>query len=91
MLDCILGRSDIMISEAEKKNLKIGYKQTMKALINKCEKVYVAEDSEERIRQAVIKTANDNGSVINFVSTMQELGKLCGISRGASCAVIVNE
>ena len=80
-----------MISSSEKKNLKIGYKQTMKALVNKCEKVYVAEDSEERIRQAVIKAANENGSVINYVATMQELGKLCGISRGASCAVIAND
>ena len=80
-----------MISESEKKSLKIGYKQTMKALVNKCEKVFVAEDSEERIRQAVIKTANENGSAINYVATMQELGKLCGISRPASCAVIVND
>ena len=80
-----------MISEAEKKNLKIGYKQTMKALSGKCEKVYVAEDCEERIRQAVIKAANDNGSGIYYVATMQELGKLCGISRPASCAVIAND
>ncbi len=80
-----------MISSSEKKNLKIGYKQTMKALINKCERVYVAEDCEDRIRQAVLKTASENGSAINYVATMQELGKLCGISRPASCAVIVNE
>ena len=80
-----------MISETEKKNLKIGYKQTMKALVNKCSKVYVAEDSEERIRQAVVKAASDNGSSINYVATMQELGKLCDISRPASCAVIVND
>ena len=46
-----------MISSSGNKSLKIGYKQTMKALANKCEKVYVAEDSEDRIRQAVEKAA----------------------------------
>ena len=91
MLDCILGRSDIMISEAEKKSLKIGYKQTMKELIKMCSRVYIAEDCEDRIKDAVKNAANGNGSLINYVATMQELGKLCGISRPASCAVIVND
>ena len=91
MLDCILGRSDIMISSSEKKNLKIGYKQTMKALVNKCAKVFIAEDSEDRIKDAVKNAAQENGSDIHYVATMQELGKMCEISRGASCAVIAND
>ena len=90
MLDCILGRSDIMISEAEKKYLKIGYKQTMKALSKKCAKVFIAEDCEDRIKDAVKKAALENDSPVYYITTMHELGKLCEISRGASCAVIEN-
>ena len=80
-----------MISEAEKKNLKIGYKQTMKELVKECSRVYIAEDCEDRIKDAVKNAAEKTSSDICYVATMQELGKLCGISRGASCAVIVNE
>ena len=79
-----------MISSSEKKNLKIGYKQTMKALVNKCAKVFIAEDSEDRIKDAVKNAAQENGSDIYYIATMQELGKICEISRGASCAVIEN-
>ncbi len=80
-----------MISEAEKKNLKIGYKQTMKALSNKCAKVFIAEDCEDRIKDAVKNAADQTGSDIYYIATMQELGKICEISLGASCAVIVND
>ncbi len=80
-----------MISEAEKKNLKIGYKQTMKALCKKCAKVFIAEDCEDRIKDAVKNAADQTGSDIYYIATMQELGKLCEISLGASCAVIVND
>ena len=79
-----------MISSSEKKNLKIGYKQTMKALSKKCAKVFVAEDCEDRIKDAVKNAAQENGSDIYYIATMQELGKMCEISRGASCAVIEN-
>ena len=77
-----------MISSSEKKNLKIGYKQTIKALSKKCAKVFVAEDCEDRIKDAVIKLAQENNSDICYIATMQELGKMCEISRPASCAVI---
>lgn len=80
-----------MISSSEKKNLKIGYKQTIKALSKKCAKVFIAEDCEDRIKDAVKKAAQEIGSDVYYIATMQELGKMCEISRGASCAVIAND
>ena len=80
-----------MISEEEKNYLKIGYKQTMKALLKKCNKVFIAEDCEDKIKNAVYDAALKSGTDVLYIATMQELGKLCEISLGASCAVIVNE
>lgn len=79
-----------MISEAEKKNLCIGYKQVRKALTEKtvC-KLFLAEDCEDRLRTPLETGAQDNNVPVFYISTMQELGKLCGIAVGASCAAVL--
>ncbi len=77
-----------MISEAEKKNLKVGYKQTMKMLSKKCLKVYLSDDCEDRIKDSVSKAAKEVGCEIIKIDTMHELGRICSISRPASCAVV---
>lgn len=83
-------RSDIMISEADKKNLAAGYKQTMKALSKGCvSKVFIARDCEDRLSNEINAAANSCNAQIIYVDTMQQLGELCGIGVKTSCAVIL--
>ena len=79
-----------MISEADKKNLAAGYKQTMKAILKgNASKVFIAGDCEDRLFEEINTAALNQGAQIVLVDTMQQLGELCGISVKTSCAVIL--
>lgn len=79
-----------MISEAEKENLHVGYKQAVRALNeDKAAKVFIAEDCDSHIRNSVEKSAAENNTPLFFVPTMKELGSICSIEVGASCAVVL--
>lgn len=78
-----------MISDAERSFLRVGFKQTVKAIKeNKARKVYLAEDCEESFIRTVHEALQGSTAEICYVETMRELGKMCGIEIGASCAVI---
>lgn len=79
-----------MIDEAEKAKLHVGYKQTVKALTeDRADRVYIAEDCDSHIKEGVGKTAAEKNTPVFFVPTMKELGNMCFIEVGASCAVIL--
>lgn len=79
-----------MISEADKKNLAAGYKQTMKAILKgNASKVFIAADCEDRLFEEINTAALNQGVQVVLVDTMQQLGELCGISVKSSCAVIL--
>ena len=81
-----------MISNTEKKNLRIGYKQVLKALTEKpVAKLFLAEDCEDRLRKPLEEKANEKNVPVFYTQTMQELGKLCGIDVGSSCAAVLAE
>lgn len=70
----------------------MGIKQSIKAIKNNQAKiVYVAKDADEKLIESVIKTAEQNSVEVIHISTMKELGKLCGIDVGAASAVILND
>lgn len=76
-----------MITHEEKDNLIVGYKQVLKALSAKtCKKLFLAEDCSSDISDSL--TAAAGGIEIVSVSTMRELGSLCGIDVPSSCAAI---
>ena len=78
-----------MIAEADKKYLSVGYKQTMKAISeDEAKTVYIACDSEEKMYNSVNNLAKEKNLEIFYADTMRELGKMCFIDKGASCAVI---
>ena len=80
-----------MISGSEKERLRVGLKQTAKAVNSGlAEKVFLAEDCESRISAPIEKAASETGTQIFYVPTMKELGEMCGIDVGSSCAVILN-
>ena len=84
-----------MISESEKKNLLVGFKQTLRAVEEKrAEKVFLAGDCESKISAPIENAASSNGTQIFYVSTMKELGelKLCGhIKTGVSQKLLRKE
>lgn len=79
-----------MISEAEKQRLQVGCKQAVKALNeNKVQKVFLSDDCESKIKAPIEELASKNNTQVFYVPTMKELGNMCGIDVGASCAVIL--
>jgi large subunit ribosomal protein L7A len=73
-------------------NKVIGIKQTVKSIKNGIAKtVYIAKDADDKLTQSVKLLANENSLELVYVSTMKELGKLCGIDVGAATAAILND
>jgi large subunit ribosomal protein L7A len=70
----------------------IGTNQTTKALQQLSVKtVFVAKDAESRVVNPVISLAREKGVPIEWVDTMKELGKACGIEVGAATAAILQD
>lgn len=66
-----------------------GYKQVMKAISkNAVKKIYIAEDCEDRLKSS-LNSSLDESIEVEMVSTMQELGKLCGVDIGTSCVAVL--
>lgn len=81
-----------MISETEKQRLQVGYKQAVKALNeNRVQKVFLSDDCELKIKTPIENLASKYNVQVFYVPTMKELGAMCGIDVGSSCAVILNE
>lgn len=79
-----------MISDSDREHLQIGFKQSIKAVEDaKASKVLLALDCDEKISAPIRKAAAANRIEVVEVPTMKELGAVCGIEVGASCAVIL--
>ncbi|WAH37386.1 ribosomal L7Ae/L30e/S12e/Gadd45 family protein [Alicyclobacillus dauci] len=78
------------IRQARKKT--IGTNQTLKVLKQSTERVvrvYVARDAESRVVEPIVQLANKLGLPVEWVDSMRQLGKACGIEVGAATASIV--
>jgi large subunit ribosomal protein L7A len=72
--------------------LSIGTKQTLRSVESgKAAEVYVAKDADPRITMRIINHCKKTGVKVNYVDSMKQLGKACGIEVGAAMAAIVNE
>lgn len=79
-----------MINVLNKERLMVGYKQTLKALNeNKVNTVYLAQNCADKIRLAVEEAASKTDASLIYMDSMRELGAMCGIEVGASCAVLL--
>ncbi len=75
--------------EMESDRLIVGIKQSLKAIeLGKASKAYIAADAEISVTGKVIALCKAKQIPIEYVPTMKELGEMCSISVGASCAVI---
>jgi large subunit ribosomal protein L7A len=78
-----------MLDELKKANKIIGIKQSTRAVAERnAQKVFIAKDAEERIVRPIVEACAANSIKIEYVDTMEELGKACGIQVGAATAVI---
>lgn len=73
-----------MFTDSERTRLVVGLKQTKKAIKEGAERVVLAHDASEIIK-AEIKELFAN---VEYVDTMQELGKLCGIDVKAAVSAV---
>ena len=68
----------------------VGIKQTIKSIKNgEGKTVYIAKDADSKLVNSVEKLAIENSVQINYIDTMKELGRLCGIDVGAATALIL--
>ena len=68
-------------------NAVVGTKQVLKALeAGTLGRVYIALDTEPHIQNRLQAVCEQHGMAVETVSTMRELGALCGIEVGAACA-----
>lgn len=76
-----------MLTAEEKASLIVGFKQVKKAILSgACKKILIADDCNPTMMQD-IKNIAGNIEIIT-VPSMRELGKLCEIDVGASCACV---
>ncbi|MFA0814653.1 MAG: L7Ae/L30e/S12e/Gadd45 family ribosomal protein [Anaerofustis sp.] len=84
-----------MASELEKireNPFVVGTKQTLKAVKNGIAvTVFLAEDASDYMRNQVSEVCGKYGMSVEHVSTMEQLGNSCGISRGAVTAAIIKK
>ena len=79
-----------MISESEKARMQVGFKQALRALNEgRVSKVFLSNDCDNKISAPIENAAKEKGAELFYIPTMRELGDLCGIEVGASCAVIL--
>lgn len=70
--------------------LKIGVKQTTKALLeNRAEVVFISKDAEQHVLRRILLLAEEKEVEVIKIDTMKELGRACQIDVGAATAVIV--
>lgn len=68
----------------------IGTKQTLKAVKDgKALKVFLAEDTEERIKKSIVDCCSEYNVTVESFETKIGLGRAGGIDRGAAVITIV--
>ena len=68
----------------------VGVKQSTEAILDgSAQRAFIAEDADEHVKIPFEELCKDNLVPVEYVPTKQQLGKACGISVGAACAVIL--
>jgi large subunit ribosomal protein L7A len=72
------------------KRVLVGTNQTMKALNdNRVMEVFLAKDADKRILDSIIQLCQEREVAYEYVDSMKELGKACGIQVNAAVAAIL--
>lgn len=81
-----------MLTELSNKAKVVGAKQVKRALeAGRVLTVFLASDADPRVTEPIAAQCAEKGVRAERVSSMRELGKVCGISVGAAVAASVME
>ncbi|MCL4494524.1 MAG: ribosomal L7Ae/L30e/S12e/Gadd45 family protein [Firmicutes bacterium] len=70
----------------------VGVRETLKRIAHGTAiGVFVAKDADPRVVEDVVSQSKDRGVPLEYVDSMDELGRLCGIEVGAACAALLPE
>ncbi|AEW03850.1 ribosomal protein L7Ae/L30e/S12e/Gadd45 [Sulfobacillus acidophilus DSM 10332] len=68
----------------------VGQRQTLKQIQRGvAAKVFLARDADSRMLAEIERQCRANQVPVEYVDTMSELGRLCGIEVGAVCAALL--
>ena len=78
-----------MLLDLKEENKSVGVKESVKRMENDpAKKVFAARDADINVIRPVLSAAERAGVPIEWVSTMAELGRACGIDVGAAVCVL---
>lgn len=78
-----------MLSELMTASKTVGLKQSEKKLLGgEGKKAFVAEDAAPTVTDRIVKICEGSGVPIEWVATMDELGRVCKIEVGAAVVVV---
>ena len=78
-----------MLDELKTAKKIVGYKQSIKAVeAGIVKKAFVAKDADAKVTDQFEYFCKEHAVSIEYVESMKDLGKACGIDVGASVAVI---
>ena len=81
-----------MSEELQTQNKLVGFKQSIKAVESgKAAKVFLAKDADPQMQKSVEQSCGKANVPVEFVQSMAELGKSCGINIGAAVATILRD
>ena len=71
-------------------NKVVGSKETLQAINSgKAERIYVANDIDENIKNSLIDAARNSNINIELVDSKMKLGRACGIDVAAASAALL--
>ncbi|MGE5422348.1 MAG: L7Ae/L30e/S12e/Gadd45 family ribosomal protein [Ignavibacteriales bacterium] len=70
----------------------VGTKQVKKAILKgMVTKVYIAEDAEQHVIKPLVELCSENSIQVEFVESMETLGKASGIAVGSAAVALLTE
>ena len=74
-----------------KSKVVVGAKQLKKALSKgSAQYVFLAENADPALTEPIVALCMEKGVRFTWVSSMSDLGRVCGIEVGAAAAAVVN-
>ena len=70
----------------------MGSRQVKKAILKgSAEKVYLALDAEKHVTRPLIELCQERNIEVQYVESMEKLGKACGIAVGSAAVALLIE
>lgn len=83
------GKVRYMLSELQTERKTVGLKQSVRKISGgEAKKAFLAQDAAPQVTDGVVRSCEQNGIPVEWIATMNELGRACGIDVGAAVAVV---